>query len=84
MREIDFLWSVPAAKRRHRHAVHENMSRPNGIGFSPDHNTLYVANGDGHAILSAAHSQSTENALGAPRAFLISRTDACPMAAAMA
>lgn len=45
------------------------MSRPNGIGFSPDESTLYVANSDGRDPVWRAFPVQKDGSLGEPRPF---------------
>ena len=45
------------------------VSRPNGIAFSPDQKTLYVANSDGQDPVWRAFPVKDDGNLGAPRAF---------------
>ena len=47
----------------------QEISRPNGIAFSPDHNTLYVANSDGQDPVWRAFSIDDDGNLGAPAIF---------------
>ena len=45
------------------------VSRPNGIAFSPDQKTLYVANSDGRDPVWRAFPVKANGSLGEPRAF---------------
>lgn len=45
------------------------MTRPNGIGFSPDGRTLYVAQSDGEAPIIRAFELKEDNSIGAGRVF---------------
>lgn len=45
------------------------ISRPNGIAFSPDHNTLYVANSDGRDPVWRAFAVEDDGNLGPPKTF---------------
>ncbi|MHB0957666.1 MAG: SMP-30/gluconolactonase/LRE family protein [Pirellulaceae bacterium] len=47
----------------------KSMSRPNGIGFSPDEKTLYVAQSDPQAALWMAFPVREEGTLGEGRVF---------------
>jgi len=47
----------------------KEMTRPNGIGFSPDEKTLYVAQSDGKAKLWKAFSVKQDGTLGEARVF---------------
>lgn len=46
-----------------------DISRPNGIAFSPDHRTLYVANSDGKDPVWRAFPIQDDGSLGAPSVF---------------
>lgn len=57
----------------------KEMSRPNGIGFSPDQKTLYVANSDGSDPVWRAFPVLTDGSLGSPKPFFdSSKTDLIP------
>ena len=43
-KELPFNARVPRRHGRHDHAVATDLEAPNGLGFSPDYKTLYVAN----------------------------------------
>jgi gluconolactonase len=47
----------------------KEISRPNGIAFSPDHKTLYVANSDGNDPVWRAFPVDKDGNLGEPRPF---------------
>jgi gluconolactonase len=47
----------------------QEISRPNGIAFSPDHNTLYVANSDGKDPVWRAFPVKDDGELGSPTVF---------------
>ncbi len=51
------------------------LSRPNGIGFSPDGTTLYVANSDGRDPVWRAFPVKQDGNLGEPRPFFDSSKD---------
>ncbi|MCP4174478.1 MAG: SMP-30/gluconolactonase/LRE family protein [Fuerstiella sp.] len=48
---------------------YKNVSRPNGIAFSPDEKTLYVANSDGNDPVWRAFPVQSDGNLGLPRPF---------------
>lgn len=48
---------------------YREMSRPNGIGFSPDEKTLYVANSDGKDSVWRAFPVQADGNLGPPKPF---------------
>lgn len=55
------------------------MSRPNGIAFSPDEKTLYVANSDGADPIWRAFPVQEDGSLGEPRPFFdASKQDKIP------
>jgi gluconolactonase len=47
----------------------KEISRPNGIAFSPDHKTLYVANSDGQDPVWRSFPVQEDGNLGAPSVF---------------
>ena len=55
----------------------KELSRPNGIAFSPDHRTLYVANSDPERAIWMAFPVAADGTLGAGRVLF----DATPMVA---
>ncbi len=55
---------------RHDYVVDQEMSRPNGIGLSPDSKTLYVANSDNEAApIIKAFPVKEDGTLGEGRLF---------------
>ena len=75
MREIDFCGVYRLQKDGTVTVQHKGMSRPNGIGFSPDEKTLFVANSDGSDPVWRAFPVETDGNLGEPRAFFDSSKD---------
>ena len=75
MREIDFCGVYRLQKDGIVTAQYKGMSRPNGIGFSPDEKTLYVANSDGSDPVWRAFPVQTDGNLGEPRSFFDSSKD---------
>ena len=75
MREIDFCGVYRLQKDGIVTVQYKGMSRPNGIGFSPDEKTLYVANSDGSDPVWRAFAVQTDGNLGEPRAFFDSSKD---------
>jgi gluconolactonase len=69
MREIDFCGVYRLQQDGTVTVQCKEISRPNGIAFSPDHKTLYVANSDGGDPVWRAFSVQADGNLGAPRAF---------------
>ena len=53
----------------------KELSRPNGIAFSPDHKTLYVANSDGKDPVWRAFPIQEDGNAGAPSIFFDSSKD---------
>ncbi len=51
------------------------ISRPNGIGFSPDHNTLYVSNSDGQDPVWRAFAIEEDGNLGPSKTFFDAAKD---------
>lgn len=49
--------------------VHQNMTRPNGLGFSPDYKTLYVANSDPKQKLWMKFAVNANGTLSDPKVF---------------
>ena len=52
------------------------IARPNGIAFTPDHKTLYVANSDGQDPVWRAFPVKEDGNLGAPTVFFDSSKEA--------
>ena len=69
LREIDFCGVYRLQKDGAVTVQYKDMSRPNGIAFSPDEKTLYVANSDGSDPVWRAFPVQADGNLGAPRAF---------------
>jgi gluconolactonase len=69
-RELDFCgvfrWS---AKTGEVTLLTKELSRPNGLAFSPDEKTLYVANSDPQRAIWMAFPVSADGTLGAGRVF---------------
>lgn len=78
-RELDFCgvyrWSGGALTLLTR-----ELSRPNGIGFSPDEKTLYVANSDPQRAIWMAYPVKEDGTLGPGRVF----ADVTPMVGQLA
>ena len=75
MREIDFCGVYRLEKDGTVTLQYKDMSRPNGIGFSPDHNLLYVANSDGSDPVWRAFPVKEDGNLGDPEVFFDSSKD---------
>ena len=75
MRDIDFCGVYRLQKDGTVKLQYDGMSRPNGIAFSPDEKTLYVANSDGNDPVWRAFPVKADGNLGMPRAFFDSSKD---------
>ena len=69
MREIDFCGVYRLEPNGKVTLQYDGMSRPNGIGFSPDQRTLYVANSDGKDPVWRAFPVKPDGSLGTPKPF---------------
>jgi gluconolactonase len=69
MREIDFCGVYRLEPNGKVTLQYNGMSRPNGIAFSPDQRTLYVANSDGKDPVWRAFPVKADGSLGEPRPF---------------
>jgi gluconolactonase len=69
MREIDFCGVYRREPTGEVTVQYRDISRPNGIAFSPDQKTLYVANSDGADPVWRAFPVLEDGSLGAPRPF---------------
>jgi len=68
-REIDFCGVYRVQKDGTVRLQSRDISRPNGIAFSPDETTLYVANSDGGDPVWRAFPVQDDGNLGAPTVF---------------
>ncbi|MEZ6040385.1 MAG: SMP-30/gluconolactonase/LRE family protein [Planctomycetaceae bacterium] len=68
-REIDFCGVYRLQPDGTVTAEFKEIARPNGIGFSPDQKTLYVANSDGRDPVWRAFPVQEDGSLGSPRVF---------------
>jgi gluconolactonase len=68
-REIDFCGVYRLQKDGTVTLQYRDISRPNGIAFSPDEKTLYVANSDGRDPVWRAFPVQADGNLGTPRPF---------------
>lgn len=75
MRELDFCGVYRLKKDGTVTLQYRDISRPNGIGFSPDHKTLYVANSDGNDPIWRAFPVKEDGELGTPKTFFDSSKD---------
>jgi gluconolactonase len=69
-RELDFcgIYRI-SAKDGKLTLLHRDMTRPNGIAFSPDEKTLYVANSDPKIAVWMAFDVKEDGTLGKGRVF---------------
>ena len=75
LREIDFCGVYRLQKNGSVTLQSQELSRPNGIAFSPDEKTLYVANSDGKDPIWRAFPVKTDGSLGRPKTFFDSSKD---------
>ena len=75
MREIDFCGVYRLQPNGTVTLESKALSRPNGIGFSPDESVLYVANSDGGDPVWRAFPVQADGSLGQPRPFFDSSRD---------
>src|SRR5436190_355812 len=68
-RELDFCGVYRLAKNGVVTLLTKEMSRPNGIAFSPDEKTLYVANSDPARAVWMAFPVNSDGTLGAGKVF---------------
>ena len=68
-RELDFCGVYRVAADGTVTLLTKEMTRPNGIGFSPDEKTLYVAQSDSAAALWKAFAVKEDGTLGPGRVF---------------
>lgn len=69
LREIDFCGIYRIQTNGKVTLEYRKMSRPNGIAFSPDERTLYVANSDGEDPVWRAFPVKADGSLGSPTPF---------------
>ncbi len=68
-REIDFCGVYRLQKNGNVTLQYREIARPNGIAFSPDQKTLYVANSSGADPVWRAFPVKEDGNLGAPKPF---------------
>ena len=68
-RELDFCGVYRLAKDGQVTLLTKDMTRPNGIAFSPDEKTLYVAQSDPAAAIWMAFEVKADGTLGKSRLF---------------
>jgi gluconolactonase len=67
--ELDFCGVYRLSKNGALTLLTREMSKPNGIAFSPDEKTLYVANSDPEKAVWMAYSVKSDGTLGKGRVF---------------
>jgi gluconolactonase len=73
-RELDFCGVYLLSKNGKLTLLTKEMSRPNGIAFSPDEKTLYVANSDPEKAIWMAYEVKEDGTLGTGRVFFDTKT----------
>ena len=68
-RELDFCGVYRLSKDGELTLLTRDMTRPNGIAFSPDESTLYVAQSDPEAAIWMAYHVKPDGTLGKGRVF---------------
>ena len=68
-RELDFCGVYRLSANGKLTLLTKDMSRPNGIAFSPDEKTLYVANSDPKRAVWMAYPVNADGTLGAGKVF---------------
>jgi gluconolactonase len=68
-RELDFCGIYRVAKNGTVTMLTKELSRPNGLAFSPDEKTLYVANSDPDRAIWMAFPVNAEGTLGTGKVF---------------
>jgi gluconolactonase len=68
-RELDFCGVYRLSKKGELTLLTKEMSRPNGIAFSPDEKTLYVANSDPKRAIWMAYPVNADGTLRAGKVF---------------
>src|SRR5262249_40583328 len=68
-KELDFSGVYRLSRGGELTLLTKEMTFPNGIAFSPDEKTLYVANSDPKKAIWMAYEVKTDGTLGAGRVF---------------
>lgn len=68
-KELDFQGVYRLNSRGELTLLTRELSRPNGLAFSPDERTLYVANSDPRKAIVMAYAVKDDGTLGAGRVF---------------
>ena len=81
MKELDFNGIFRVSPEGDVELLISDQSRPNGLGFSPDERTLYVANSDGTQKVWFAYDVLEDGTLGPGRVFFDVNAESAPGAA---
>jgi gluconolactonase len=68
-KELDFQGVYRLSTRGELTLLTRELSRPNGLAFSPDEQTLYVANSDSSKAIVMAYAVKSDGTLGAGKVF---------------
>lgn len=68
-KELDFQGVYRVSKRGEVTLLTRELSRPNGLAFSPDHQTLYVANSDPQRAVWMAYDVRNDGSIANARVF---------------
>jgi gluconolactonase len=68
-KELDFQGVYRVGKDGNVTLLTKELSRPNGIAFSPDHKTLYVANSDAQRAIWMAYDVAVDGSIASGRVF---------------
>jgi gluconolactonase len=68
-RELDFCGVYRLRRDGELELLTGELSRPNGLAFSPDGNTLYVSNSDPERAIWMAYAVTEDGGIGAGRVF---------------
>lgn len=68
-KELDFQGVYRLSSRGEVTLLTKELSRPNGIAFSPDERTLYVANSDPDKAIMMAYPVKADGTIGAGKVF---------------
>jgi len=68
-REMNYCGVFRLSKEGKVTLLTKELTRPNGLGFSPDHKTLYVANSDPAKAIWMAYSMKDDGTLGEGKVF---------------
>ncbi len=80
-KELDFNGIFRLSPEGELELLVSDQTRPNGLGFSPDERTLYVANSDGNQKVWFAYDVLEDGTLGPGRVFFDVNAESAPGAA---